>query len=208
LYYEDHAAAPEYLRQKEVFVQEAMRNIQPKVVWDIGANTGHFSRLVGKMGIQTIAIDGDYASVEQNYSVCKRENVECVLPLRVDICSPTPPTGWNNEERASLVRRGPADAVLALALIHHLAVARNIPLGKIAAFFAACGEWLIIEFVPKTDSNVQGMLHVREDIFESYTPDAFETEFKRYFRIHKSMDLQDSVRTLYLMKRRKKIVSI
>jgi len=43
-----------------------------------------------------------------------------------------------NKERKSLAERGPADTILALALIHHLAISNNLPLGKIASFFRHC----------------------------------------------------------------------
>lgn len=68
----------------------------------------------------------------------------------------------------SLVERGPADTVLALALIHHLAISNNLPFSKISQFMSAICSWLIIEFVPKGDSQVQRLLATRDDIFSEY----------------------------------------
>jgi hypothetical protein len=109
--------------------------------------------------------------------------------------------GWQHKERMSLVERGPADAVLALALVHHLAISNNLPFSRIAGFLSDISHWLIVEFIPKTDSQVQRLLATREDIFPDYTRQAFEQEFSRYFAIDDPVDIQESQRTLYLMRR-------
>lgn len=87
----------------------------------------------------------------------------------------------------------------ALALIHHLAISNNLPLSRIADFFAHACDSLVIEFVPKTDSQVKRLLATREDIFPDYTQPAFEHAFSEYFRIDESVDVDGSERTLYLM---------
>jgi hypothetical protein len=101
-----------------------------------------------------------------------------------------------------MVQRGPADCVLALALIHHLAIANNLPLGMIANFFSQCGKWLIIEFVPKEDSQIKRMLTAREDIFVNYTREEFERAFGEYFYMVHRENITDSCRTLYLLCKR------
>ena len=80
-----------------------------------------------------------------------------------------------------LFERGPADAVLALALVHHLAIGNNVPLGMIAHCFARAGRHLLIEFVPKSDSQVARLLVTREDIFDEYTREEFERAFGEHF---------------------------
>jgi hypothetical protein len=102
----------------------------------------------------------------------------------------------------SLLERGPADAVLALALIHHLAIGGNLPLRSIAEFFQRMSRWLVIEFVPKTDPQAQRLLVVREDIFSDYEQDVFERVFRELFLIMRSEKIVGSDRTLYLMRRR------
>jgi hypothetical protein len=119
----------------------------------------------------------------------------------LDLTNPSPSLGWQNEERMSFVERGPVDIVMALALIHHLAISNNVPLESLAAFFAGLAPWLIIEFVPKTDSQVERLLSTREDIFPDYNPNGFEQAFKKHFIIHKIVPVQDSERQLYLMER-------
>jgi hypothetical protein len=116
-----------------------------------------------------------------------------------DLTNPSPAIGWHNAERDSMIRRGPADMVFALALVHHLAISNNVPLEKIAAFFADISHHLVIEFVPKTDSQVKTLLANREDIFAGYAQDAFEEAFGRHFEIIRKEQVRDSSRTIYLM---------
>lgn len=101
-----------------------------------------------------------------------------------------------------MVARGPADAVLALALVHHLAIGNNVPFGRIAQFFGTLGSWLVVEFVPKSDSQVQRMLSSREDIFVDYTEELFEAEFGKYYQIVRCAKVPETNRTLYLMRSR------
>ena len=199
-YYEDTNYSPDALAHKKAVVGEFLDAAGPESVWDLGANVGLFSRIASEKGIPTVAFDIDPAAVEKNYRDCVRAGEKRLLPLLLDLTNPSPGIGWCNEERASLAERGPADAVLALALVHHLAISNNVPLGGIAEFLRRIGNWLIIEFVPKSDSQVQRLLATREDIFSDYTPDAFEREFSRYFTIEQSAQVKDSERVLYLMR--------
>ena len=117
----------------------------------------------------------------------------------LDLTNPSPGIGWENKERMSLFDRGPADMVFALALLHHLVICNNLPFNKIADFFSKICKSLIIEFVPKEDSQVQRLLSARDDIFQGYTKQLFEYEFEKYFKIQDSVLVKDSNRTLYLM---------
>ena len=116
--------------------------------------------------------------------------------------NPSPNTGWANSERKSFMDRSPSDVVLALVLIHHLAVSNNLLLSKIAAFFQKISKFLIIEFIPKTDSQISRLLVTREDIFDNYTLENFEKEFENFFDIRQKIGLDDSERTLYLMEKK------
>ena len=149
----------------------------------------------------TIAFDNDHESVERNYTDCVRRGEKNLLPLVLDVNNPSPNIGWQQQERLSLFERGPVDAVLALALLHHLCIGNNVPLRKAAELFSQVCSALIIEFVPKTDSQVQRLLAGREDIFTGYTRTLFEKEFSQRFDIEESIQLEDSERILYLMRR-------
>lgn len=173
---------------------------QPRSAWDLGANTGVFSRLASERGIETIAWDVDPAAVEKNYLAVRSSSDSHVLPLVQDLTNPSPDLGWALRERQSLVRRGPADLVLALALVHHLAIGNNVPLAEVARFLRSVGRWLVIEFVPKRDSQVQRLLASREDVFPGYTAEGFESAFDGAFDIVQRAAVPDSERTLYLMR--------
>ena len=188
------------LSEKEKIVDELVQLVRPKLAWDLGANTGLFSRRAMAHGAYTVACDVDPSAVEKNYLASRKEKNERMLPLIVDLTNPSPALGWAHNERHSLLERGPADLVLALALIHHLAISNNVPLDKLAKFFASAGRSLIIEFVPKPDSQVQKLLASRKDIFPEYTQEDFERYFSRYFTIEKTVPVPESHRVIYLMR--------
>lgn len=175
---------------------------KPKLVWDLGANTGVFSRIASQREIYTLAIDSDPGAVEANYLYSKQQNEKNLHPLLVDLTNPSAASGWANRERESLAQRCAADCILALALIHHIAIANNVPLAKIAQYFATLAEWAIVEFVPKSDEKVQQLLVTRADIFASYTRSGFETAFGKYYEVEASAPLEDSERIIYLLRRR------
>jgi hypothetical protein len=145
--YDDAAHA-----QKRKLVSEYLDVIQPGVVWDLGANNGLFSRIASEKGIPTYAFDMDPACVEWNYRHCHQDRDTNILPLLLDLTNPSPAIGWANQERKSLGARSHGDTVMALALIHHLAISNNVPLPRIAEFFHTLCRDLVIEFVPKGDS--------------------------------------------------------
>ncbi len=190
-----------FARKREI-VDRYLERVRPGNVWDLGANLGVFSRLAAGRGIPAVSFDYDPAAVEKNYRRCRAGGEKLILPLLLDLTNPSPSLGWAGEERVSLAGRGPADLVMALALVHHLAISNNLPLGRIAAFFRRTCRHLIVEFVPKNDSQVQRLLSSREDIFPDYRPDAFEEEFGKLFETVDSQKVEGSERTLYLMRAR------
>jgi hypothetical protein len=124
------------------------------------------------------------------------------LPLVLDLTNPSPSIGWNNEERMGFKERPHPDVVFSLALIHHLAISNNLPLSKIGKFLSELCEDLIIEFVPKQDSQVKKLLESRKDIFPDYNEDGFEKAFSVFFDIMAKEKVGDSERSLYWMKRK------
>jgi len=203
-YYQDTNYSPQAFEHKKTIVAGFLDRVRPATVWDLGANVGIFSRLASDRGILTVSFDVDPAAVEKNYLDCVARDDTSILPLVIDLTNPSPSIGWENKERMSLKERGPADAVLALALVHHLAISNNVPLSRIAGFLSDICHWLIIEFIPKTDSQVQRLLATREDIFPDYTRQAFEQEFSRCFTIDDSADISESQRRLYLMRKKQR----
>lgn len=198
-YYESTNYSESSFQHKKDAVLGYLGRTGAKTLWDLGANTGVFSRLGSDQGIFTVAFDIDPAAVEKNYQDVKARQERDLLPLLLDLTNPSPGIGYENKERMSLEERGPADVILALAIVHHLAISNNVPLHKIAEYLSRLCRWLIIEFVPKSDSQVQRLLATREDIFPDYTRDHFEQEFSNRFQVQDLTPLTGSERTLYLM---------
>ncbi|MCR4305813.1 MAG: SAM-dependent methyltransferase [Candidatus Daviesbacteria bacterium] len=195
--YEDTA-----LQQKSQIIRKIIKRTKPKTVWDLGANTGRFSRIAAEDGAFVLSFDFDYGALEKNYLEVVSKKEKNILPLFLDLTNPTPSIGWANEERLSLFRRGPTDLVLALALIHHLSISKNIPLNFVALLFSQISKNLIIEFVPKEDSQVQRLLQNRKDIFVDYNRKGFENAFNEFFNIKEAISLSQSKRIIYLMEKK------
>src|SRR3989344_1785856 len=189
---------------KKKIVKSYLLLQNPKVVWDLGGNIGEFSRIAADLGIFTISFDYDLDAVSRNYSEVKEKKEENLLPLFLDLANPTADLGWAHQERKSLERRGPSDLAMALALVHHLCISKNIPFSMIGSYLAKICKSLIIEFIPKEDSKVQILLRNREDIFPWYNQKTFEGEFLKYFRILRRDPIgSKSPRILYLMVRKR-----
>ena len=201
-YYEATNYTREGLEDKRKTVEEFVAAVRPRTIWDFGGNVGPFSRAAAASGATTVSFDIDPACVEKSYLRVRAEKEGNILPLLQDLTNPSPPAGWENEERMGLFERGPAEAVLALALIHHLAIGNNVPLDRVARLFARAGRHLLVEFVPKSDSQVKRLLVTRKDIFVSYTQAEFEKAFSDLFEIRRRVPLKGSERTLYIMEKK------
>ncbi|MDH7569955.1 MAG: SAM-dependent methyltransferase [Armatimonadota bacterium] len=201
-YYDETNYSREGFAHKQELVERFLQVLRPRTVWDLGSNEGVFSRVAAAQGARTVAFDSDPAAVERAYRAGWDNPMGEILPLVMDLTNPTPGLGWHHRERQSLLERGPADACLALALVHHLAIGNNVPLPQLADFFADAGRALVVEFVPKADSQVQRMLATREDVFTEYTREAFEAAFARRFLIDAVEGIKGSHRILYLMRRK------
>jgi hypothetical protein len=202
-YYQGDSYQEEGFDDKQLLVGEYVDIVNPQYIWDLGANTGAFSRITSQRDIFTVSMDNDPGVVDANYIQVKHQKEKNLHPLLIDLTNPSSAIGWANDERDSLAERSRADCVMALALIHHLAISNNVPLIKIATYFASLAEWLIIEFVPKSDNKVKTLLSTRKDIFTEYTRSGFEQTFSEVYDIVKSQQIQQSERILYLLRRKK-----
>jgi hypothetical protein len=199
-YYHSTNYNDQAFEHKRELVRTWTQEKKPGLIWDLGANTGVFSREAAACGAQVISFDIDPAAVDQNYRLVKQDKEQNLLPLLLDLTNPSPALGWDHRERDSFSGRGPADMVLALAVVHHLAISNNVPLPLLADFFSSCcSKWLVVEFVPKDDSQVRKLLASRKDIFTDYTREGFEQAFSTKFRIRRTDLIKDSGRILYLM---------
>ncbi len=189
---------------KKAIVGELLGMIQPRpsMVWDLGANTGVFSEIAAKTADLVVAWDGDPIAVEAAHRKWTAEGRTNLIPLLQDFANPSPALGWACRERKSFGQRAPADATLSLALVHHLAIGNNVPLPEVARWLASLGEWAIVEFVPKSDSQVVEMLASREDVFPTYTADGFAQAFGAPFEEVASKQVPETQRTIHLFRRR------
>jgi ribosomal protein L11 methylase PrmA len=201
-YYQNTNYSDASFQEKARITEEFLREVKPKRVADLGANDGSFSRIAAKLGALTLSADIDPLAVEANYHQVKKGHEQGLLPLLIDLTNPSPGLGWANQERLSFSDRAKVNVVLALALIHHLAIANNLPLGMVADYCADLAPWLVIEFVPKSDSQVKRLLATREDIFDDYTVEGFEKAFKNRYEIKHKQSVKGSERFMYLMKRK------
>jgi ribosomal protein L11 methylase PrmA len=202
-YYNDTNYTPQALSNKAAIVHSFLTMLPDSVqtCCDLGANNGEFSLIALNRGLKTVALDIDPAAVETCYLRAKQNGYEDLMPLLQDLRNPTPNYGWSSNERDSIIKRSSFDVLLALALVHHLAIGNNVPLPKVAEYFSQLGTYLIVEFVPKEDSQVQRMLVARKDIFGNYNEDQFQIAFLHYFTIIEKQKIEGTSRTVYLMKR-------
>jgi hypothetical protein len=201
-YYSEGISDQAYLQEKEKIVNEMLSQINGKAVLDIGANDGRFSFLAGNKGFAVIAIDNDEQCINHLYKKIKKTDATGITPLCIDITNPSPATGFNNEERASFIERIKPDVIMALALIHHLVIGKNIPLPVLAEFFHQYTTQLIIEFIPKEDEKTKLLLYNKKDIYTVYSKEGFELCFERFFTIVASKQVPGSERFIYLMNKK------
>jgi hypothetical protein len=197
-YYNETILSSEYLVAKKQLISSWLEEVSYATLLDAGANEGEFS-LLAKKDAFIVAADFDSSCINNLYLKVKKEKLTHILPLVVDLSYPSPAIGWVNAERPALLQRLQFDLCFALALVHHLAIGKNVPLQHIALLFAlVTNNYLIVEFVPKTDPKVKEMMQWREDIFEHYTLQNFEQAFLQYFRVMKKEQVPASERILYL----------
>lgn len=188
-------------QHKKTIVEDFINISNPTSLWDFGANNGLFTRIASNKNINSLAFDIDPLACEFNYNQIKENNEKNILPVLFDLTNPSPSIGWANEERDSISYRDKPDIIMALALIHHLAISNNLNFDKIANYFSSLSKKLIIEFVPKEDSQVQKLLLTRKDIYEEYNIEHFETSFSKYYKIINKKNINNSKRTIYLMEK-------
>jgi hypothetical protein len=203
-YYEDTNYSRDSMSAKESLVASLVDDYVgvDNTIHDIGGNTGKFSRIVAAHGCYVISHDIDELAVERNYLFNRENAIEGVLPLVLDLGNPSPGLGWAHVERDSLAQRVDSDVVLALAIIHHIVISNNVPMAELAGFFHQLASKLIIEFVPKEDSQVQRLLSTRQDIFPNYNIEYFEIAFGDFFEVLDKRRIENTERTLFVLARK------
>lgn len=201
-YYDKTNYTADAADKKAKLIVKTVKPLNVKTVIDLGGNDGRYSRILSDIGMQAICTDIDPNAVEANYRFVRQHREERMLPLVVDLTNPGGALGWHNTERLPIHQRLQVDVVMALALIHHLAISNNLPFARIAQYFCEFGPYLLIEFVPKSDSQVQKLLSTRKDIFPNYHEDGLKEAFGHYYKLEKEVKISGTKRTLYLFKRK------
>jgi hypothetical protein len=197
-YYSNFSYTNEGYEAKKAFVEKHMARTKPGLCIDLGANTGEFSEIASRYSTNVVAFDNDVEVVR----AIQTKKTPNILALVADLSNPTPAHGWNGRERKALNERlQNADVVMALALIHHLCIGNNVPLGELANFFAGFSNKLIIEFVPKDDEQVKKLLVTRKDIFGGYTYDNFVKSFSAFFQVEDTQPIPGSGRVILFLRR-------
>jgi ribosomal protein L11 methylase PrmA len=196
----DYAGNTSYSTQeadrKRRMVGEMVTAVRPATLIDLGCNTGDYAALALEHGAKAvIGFDFDLGALDQAFARATRDKLN-FLPLWLDAANPSPDQGWGQRERKGFAARAKADGLLALALIHHLVIGRNIPMDEVVAWLIAMAPHGVIEFVPKSDPMVQRLLALREDIFPNYDEAAFRAAVERRARIHRAERLSEDGRLL------------
>ena len=195
-YTEFHNYSDEDHLRKEAFIREAVAQEKPGTVWDIGCNTGQFSRIASEGCSQVVSSDIDHVAVERVF--LNPDTPKNILPLVQNVADPSPNWGWRNQERTDLQTRSKPELVLCLALIHHVVITANIPLAEFIDWLAGLTDKLVIEYVSRKDDKVKTLLRNKEDKYQDYSRESLESNLTRHFAISGREDVNDGDRTLYL----------
>jgi hypothetical protein len=198
-YYENTNYNELAFREKINVVANIFSNERFSVVWDIGANDGTFSRVVAPFSDLVLSLDLDHNATDGNYIENRRLGHTSVYPLVFDITNPSPGIGFANSERSSLNWRSSPDAILLLALLHHLCISHNLPFSHLAEYFHSFDCAVVVEFVDREDSQVRRLCDSKGELADWYTREEFERCFAQRFRITSRVDLSDSCRSIYLL---------
>ncbi len=187
-------------KSKATFVTAALEAHPARCVLDLGANDGAFSMLAPPHPDHVVAADGDELVIDQLYRRLQSDGGPAnVVPLVVDLTDPSPGLGWRNRERAPFSERVRPAAVLALALVHHLAISANVPLPEVVDWLAAFGARLVVEFVHPEDPMAQRLLANKPaGLFDDYRTERFEELLEARFTVHECQVAPSGTRTLYL----------
>jgi hypothetical protein len=184
---------------KERFIREVVADRRPGMAWDLGANDGVYARIVAERADQVLAVDYDDVTVDAMYRSFKADGITNILPLVMNLVDPSPARGWRNMERRAFTDRGRPDLVLALALVHHLALAANVPLAQVVEWFADLGGTLVVEFVEPHDPMADRLLgNKAAGLFPDYRIEEFERLLGDRYQVTSHLRLPSGGRTLYV----------
>lgn len=195
-YAKDNSYQSDELRQKAAFVRDFCKEHRPRQLWDFGCNVGVFARAALEGGAEyVVGFDFDQGALDGCYAEARASQLP-IQSVVMDMANVSPDQGWMGIEREGLGARRSADALTALAVVHHLAISRNIPFGELLDWLVDLAPCGVIEFVPKSDPMVQKLLALRADIFEDYTWGFFTDRIAQKARIDRILPIGQHGRAL------------
>lgn len=196
-YAESNTYKSEEAQAKRRFIIDFVAATKPGLLFDLGCNTGAYAEAALEAGAgRVIGFDFDEGALDKACRRARQKNL-ALLPLYLDAANPSPDQGWRQQERAGFARRARADAVIALAFEHHIAIGRNVPLDQVVDWLTGLAPCGVIEFVQKHDSTVQQMLALREDVFAGYSEQAFVAAIGKRARIVRRETISAEGRCLF-----------
>lgn len=202
-YVHTHSYDDSDISKKREFVGQIAESLSPKLVWDLGSNTGEFSEICAKFADFVVAVDGDHEAIDALYRRLKRSAATDILPLIMNLANMSPNQGWAGEERLSFDRRGRPDLIVALALIHHIALSANVPIPLFLDWLAGVTSNLVIEFVDRDDDMTKALLANKKETYPLYNKEAFVAELQKRFEIRSSVKLKNGQREVFYCSRLK-----
>ena len=199
-YERTHSYDEAEFKEKEAFVRQHASSGSRSMVWDIGCNTGHFSKICAEFANCVVAIDGDHDAIEQLYNREKDARDSKILPLNMNLANLSPAQGWGGIERKAFDRRGSPDLVLCLALIHHIRISSNIPTALFLDWLHSLHADVIIEFVDRSDDMVIKLLTNKKEQYADYSLEIFEGQVQQRFEVVDSEDLKGGKRRIYMLR--------
>jgi hypothetical protein len=196
-YEEFHNYSESDHERKEAFIADCVADSGADLVWDIGCNTGQFSKIAAQHATRVLAMDLDHFAVERLYREVKDVGMTRILPLVQNIADPSPSWGWRNRERLDLQARARPDLLLCLALIHHVVISANVPMDEFIAWLSDQSDQLVIEYVSRSDEKVKTLLRNKEDKYSDYSREGLEMALGRHFQIVRQQNLESGNRHLY-----------
>ena len=201
-YSETHSYRADDFDQKIAFVEKHASALRPGLCWDLGANTGEFSRVAAQHSGLVVAVDSDHQAVDVLYRDARDAGEANIIPLVMDLANLSPGQGWAGRERASFEDRPGPDMVLCLALVHHMRVSANIPLSLFVEWLRGLGATVILEFVGRDDEMFAELVRHKSENYADYTDENFNTEVQKHFTVEDTMVLKGGSRELFLLRPR------
>jgi hypothetical protein len=188
-------------RLKDNFVADAIDRVRPMALWDLGGNRGDLALAHAPVGGSAVVLDSDLGCVDACYRAAYRDR-KPVVALWRDLLAPTAASGWAGEERASLTERGPADLVIALALVHHLCLTGQVPVERVSRWFRSLGRWAVVEVPDRNDPMVADLFRRAPEQGARYGRAEFRAALTADFEIVSELSLVELPRTLFLLRAR------